>query len=376
MALCVCKCLNVTIEGDKLEDNVDIGKLELTSMEQRDIFFSEKLLSCSLGSLKLQVAQPALVEQRSLGRWTVHSCLACSQPTHAISLDKNGPYALLVCKSNQTTQERVNNLKKSNTYSPVFNLLVPEVTNDIEMKENVDTNNFINSDRNVWLPTQQVIGTLSKQLNQTLQSQLEAVEESVRQFRDQKYAEFEAYRERAQRDHKILASIISKARSNVDRDGWRIDTTIDNGPPSPHLPPLQRRRLSSFKDAKKVSQNIVKTTRNMPPEEDSLDAEDLFDIEGFDSRNNMLSDQDDYDSDQGSNDEGIHISRPRGGGGADVVARSLPMNMPKFPNERPTQRDLDDDEEPQDIAASIKALARSVHGDVFELPRPRFSTQI
>lgn len=41
MALCVCKCLNVTLEGDKIEDNVDIGKLELTSMEQRDIFFSE-----------------------------------------------------------------------------------------------------------------------------------------------------------------------------------------------------------------------------------------------------------------------------------------------------------------------------------------------
>lgn len=41
MALCVCKCLNVTLEADKLEDNVDIGKLELTSMEQRDNFFSE-----------------------------------------------------------------------------------------------------------------------------------------------------------------------------------------------------------------------------------------------------------------------------------------------------------------------------------------------
>ncbi|CAH0668994.1 unnamed protein product [Spodoptera exigua] len=376
MALCVCKCLNVTLEGDKIEDNVDIGKLELTSMEQRDIFFSEKLLSCSLSSLKSQVTQPALVEQRAVGRWTVHSCLACGEATHAISHDKNGPYALLVSKSNQTTQERINSLKKSNNYSPVFNLLVPEVTNDMEMKENVDTNNVINNDRNVWLPTQQVIGTLSKQLNQTLQSQLEAVEESVRQFRDQKYAEFEAYRERAQRDHKILASIISKARNNGDRDSWRIDSTLDNGPPSPHLPPLQRRRLSSFKDAKKVTQNYVKPPRNMQSEEDSLEAEDLFDLEGYDSRNNMLSDQDDYDSDQGSNDEGIHISRPRGGGGVDMIARSLPMNVPKFPNDRPAHRDLDDDEDPQDIAASIKALARSVHGDAYDLPRPRFSTQI
>lgn len=37
--------------------------------------------------------------------------------------------------------------------------------------------------------------------------------------------------------------------------------------------------------------------RNYPPEEDSLDAEELFDLEGMDSRHNMVSDQDDYDSD-------------------------------------------------------------------------------
>lgn len=106
----------------------------------------------------------------------------------------------------QTSLERINSLKKSKNFSPVFNLLVPEVTNDVEMKENVDTNNLIiSSDKKGWMPTHQVIGTLSKQLSLTLQSQLESVEETVRQFRDQKYAEFEAYKERAHRDHKILA---------------------------------------------------------------------------------------------------------------------------------------------------------------------------
>ncbi|CAB3224985.1 unnamed protein product [Arctia plantaginis] len=376
MALCVCKCLNVTLEGDILEDNIDIEKLKLTSTEQRDIFFSEKLLSSPIDSLKTQIAQPALVDRRSVDRWVVHSCLACGQPMHAISHDKNGPYALLLCKVNQTTQERINNLKKSNTYSPVFNLLVPEVTNEFAMKENVDINNFKYNEKNVWLPTQQVITTLSKQLQQTLASQLEAVEEVVTQFREQKYAEFEAYRERAHRDHKILASIINKACSTAERENLRVDTTLDNGPPSPQHPPVLRRRLSSFKDAKKLPQNTIKPKRHMPSEEDSLDPEDLFDIEGTDSHHNMLSDQDDYDSDlEGSNDEGIHITRPRGGG-VEAIARSLPMNMPKFPNERSTHREYDDDEEPQDIAASIKALARSVHGDVFELPRPRFSTQI
>lgn len=41
MALCVCKCLNVMLESEKIEDNVDIGKLDLSAVEQRDIFFSE-----------------------------------------------------------------------------------------------------------------------------------------------------------------------------------------------------------------------------------------------------------------------------------------------------------------------------------------------
>ncbi|KAM3968218.1 uncharacterized protein ACR2FA_006755 isoform 2-T2 [Aphomia sociella] len=374
MALCVCKCLNVNLESDKFEDNVDIEKLELSSTEQRDIFFSEKLLSCPISSLKSNVTQQALLSQRAVGRWTVHFCLACNQSTHAILNDQtNGQNIALICKSTLTTLERVNSLKNSINFSPVFNLLVPEVTNNIDMKENIDTNNRLFNDNKLW-PTQQMIGSLNKQLNQTLQSKLEAVEDSVKQFTDQKYAEYEAYRERAQRDHKILASIVTKARGNVDSDGWRLDTTLDNGPPSPQLPPLQRRRLSSFKDAKKVSQNIVKA-RHFPQEEDSLDAEDLFDLEGMDSRNNMISDHDDYDSDR-SNDEGIHISRRRVSDGVGDIAHSLPIDMPKFPIERATRREFDDDEEPTDIAASIKALARSVHGDVFELPRPRVSSQI
>ncbi|XP_068627780.1 uncharacterized protein PRAS40 [Battus philenor] len=372
MALCVCKCLNVMLESEKIEDNVDIGKLELSSTEQRDIFFSEKLMSSSINTLKTHIAQPALLGHRMVGRWTIESCLACEQTTHAIFQDKT---TILICKSIETTLERVNNLKKSSNFSPVFNLLVPEVTNDIEMKENVDTNNVSIKHNNIYPPTHQAIGTLSKQLSQTLQSQLEAVEETVRQFRDQKYAEFEAYRERAQRDHKILSSIVSKTRRNVENDSWKIDSSLDNGPPSPLLPPQQRRRLSSIKDAKKIPQNIGKTNAQFSHEEDSLDAEDIFDLDGMDSGHNMISDQEDYDSDQGSNDEGIHISRPRGIVPANI-ARSLPINVPNFPMERTPVNEIDDYEEPQDIAASIKALARSVHGDVFELPRPRFSTQI
>ncbi|XP_072941567.1 uncharacterized protein PRAS40 [Epargyreus clarus] len=373
MALCVCKCLNVTLESGKIEEIMDIGKLELSSIEQRDIFFSEDLLTCPASSLKGHIVQTSLVGNRNVGRWTLNTCLACGQTTHGTSQDR--PETVFICKSIQTTPDKVSNLKKSPNFSPVFNLLVPEVTNDIEMKENKDTNNLLVSDKKMFHPSLQVIGTLRKQLTQTLESQLEAIEETVRQFRDQKYAEYEAYRERAQRDHKILSSIVSKAQSNVDNDVWRPDSNVDNGPPSPLLPPQQRRRLSSLKDAKLLTQNAIKSVDHIQHEEDSLDAEDIFDLEGMDSRNNIASDVDDYDSDpEGSNDEGIHISRPRGM--AADIARSLPIKMPQFLTERPTSREIDDYEETQDIAASIRALARSMHGDEFELPRPRFSTQI
>lgn len=82
---------------------------------------------------------------------------------------------------------------------------MPEATNDVEMKENIDTNNQLVIDKNGCSPSLLMIGSLKKQLNQTLQSHLEAIEEAVSQFRDQKYAEYEAYRARAQRDHKILS---------------------------------------------------------------------------------------------------------------------------------------------------------------------------
>ncbi|KOB79480.1 Lobe protein [Operophtera brumata] len=326
MALCACKCLNVKLESDKVEAITDIGKLELTTTEQRDIYFSEKLFSCASNEIKIQVVQPALIGQRFVGNWTVHSCLSCGQTTHAILQDKHRPNICLFNKSLQTTHDHINNLKKANNYSPVFNLLLPEVSSDIEMKENVDTSNLIISEKK-WPRSHQVIGTLSKHMSQTLQSQLEAMEETVRQFRDQKYAEFEA----------------------SDNASWNANGA-QSGPPSPQLPPLQRRRLSSIKDAKKLTHNFVKNNRSLQQEEDSLDTEDLFDLE----------------------------ARPRGGGGHADIARSLPMNIARFPNDRSNVRELDEDdyEEPQDIAASIKALARSVHGDVFELPRPRFSTQI
>lgn len=96
--------------------------------------------------------------------------------------------------------------------------------------------------------------------------------------------------------------------------------------------------------------------------------------------------------------DGIAISRPCCRPKSLNIAQSLPVSVPTLSDRTSVEDDYDEVgylERPifgsylidffkfqytnaDDIAASIKALAKSVHGDaVFgELPRPRFSTQI
>lgn len=115
----------------------------------------------------------------------------------------------------------------------------------------------------------------------------------------------------------------------------------------------------------------------------SLDTEGLFDLEGMEEMpvESLHSEEETDTDDSGSHDEGIHI--PKGRGMHNNLAKSLPVNVPTFlPQTKKLSDERDDERLPQDpvdIAASIKALAKSVHGDadVFgDLPRPRFSTQI
>lgn len=121
--------------------------------------------------------------------------------------------------------------------------------------------------------------------------------------------------------------------------------------------------------------------RNTPS--DSYDSEGLFDLEGMEENPAeafQSGEESDTDiSDSGSHDEGIHIPRQRV---TPQVAKSVPMNVPMYaPNNRDGDEGEDDRplQDPMDIAASIKALAKSLHGDanVFgDLPRPRFSTEL
>lgn len=123
----------------------------------------------------------------------------------------------------------------------------------------------------------------------------------------------------------------------------------------------------------------------------SFESDCMFDIDGMENDksplSNTLSDEEELgfdDSTGNNNEDGIYIpSRHSLGRQSSSIAKSCPISMPQVMTQfRANEEDYDEmAEDNVDIAASIKALARSVHGDtVFgDLPRPqvqRFSTQI
>lgn len=122
----------------------------------------------------------------------------------------------------------------------------------------------------------------------------------------------------------------------------------------------------------------------------SYESDCMFDIDGMENdnspRSNTFSDEEDIGFDESignNNEDGMYIPSRQLGAKNSSIARSLPISMPQLMTQfRSNEEDFEEmNEDNVDIAASIKALARSVHGDtVFgDLPRPqvqRFNTQI
>uniref|UniRef100_A0A182Y1T7 Uncharacterized protein n=1 Tax=Anopheles stephensi TaxID=30069 RepID=A0A182Y1T7_ANOST len=134
------------------------------------------------------------------------------------------------------------------------------------------------------------------------------------------------------------------------------------------------------------------TIHQRPQQQMMFDSDCLFDIDGMENDKtpppDAISDEEpsDYDEIPDNNNRtegGIVIPRHQYGRQTSSIAKSLPISMPKkMAPFRANEDDLDEmAEDTVDIAASIKALAKSVHGEaVFgDLPRrqiQKFTSQI
>uniref|UniRef100_A0A182TJY6 Uncharacterized protein n=1 Tax=Anopheles melas TaxID=34690 RepID=A0A182TJY6_9DIPT len=141
--------------------------------------------------------------------------------------------------------------------------------------------------------------------------------------------------------------------------------------------------------AHRYNSNSVNHQRSQPM---MFDSDCLFDIDGMENDKTPppddISDEEECDyndtSDNNNRSEGgMFIPRHQYGRQSSSIAKSLPISMPKMMTPfRANEDDLDEMvEDAVDIAASIKAIAKSVHGEaVFgDLPRrqiQKFTSQI
>ncbi|CAK9825168.1 hypothetical protein ANTRET_LOCUS3233 [Anthophora retusa] len=404
-----CKCLNVSIKSRGTElQKVNINDIELTPEEQNDGFFHQKLATVSeLDGITKE--QPGLVEIRNVGSWVIHRCYNCSMYTHAVHRDY-GAALVLINTDIVTSPEEINKLRSNPDYSSVFRIIIAHNTLD-ELDYLQQPTKFSVSQ----LPNnvQVALGALQQQLEEAVQRESAEIENKIRAFTAEQYQLLEQFRDRAHNEHRLLTRLICKGEETT-----RLTNNIETPPTTP----------DSFTTSLTTSTaNTVNTTSQVVPNETkiitgpnvkheagakyspnplvngsvdkkerlyiytkeatSFDTEALFPLEGMEDSLNtdqVQSSEEGSDTDDSGQDEGIHM--PRGQrGGHPTLAKSLPVSVPSFPSfVRRTVQDQDDDQlsrdphDPHNIRASIKALAKSVHGDtVFgDLPRPRFSTQI
>lgn len=385
--------------------------IELTDLERADAFFREDLATVS--ELKnITKEQPGLMEIRNVGSWIIHRCYNCSMYTHAVHREY-GAALVLVNNNILLSSEDINKLKFNPDYSPVFRIVINHSLEDLDDYLQ-QPNKFSVSQ----LPStvQMALDGLQRQLEEAVQRQTTAIENKIRAFTAEQYQLLEQFRERAHNEHRLLSKLVckgeetNKVTNNIETppttpDGFKNtlttsaattvnpksniifnDTEVSSGP--------YVKQETTIKDSSKSNINNESSRKKDPlyicnKESASFDTEALFPFEGIEDidaagQQLMWSSEEGSDTDDSSQNEGIHM--PRGQRDShSTLAKSLPVTVPVFPSiVRRTVQDQDDDQlptdplDPHNIRASIKALAKSVHGDtVFgDLPRPRFSTQI
>lgn len=375
-----CKCLNVVI--DSKSETIEEGGNHLDDGTSNHLFFNEDVGSVELAGISKE--QGVLVEVHNIGSWIVHRCLNCGMYTHA--LDTSNTVNILVNRKLITDPNEIAALRNSENFSPVFHIVINSSDEDSVASKAAASRSTPGAT------------ALHQQLAEWIQRESALTEEKVRKYSDEQYAALELLRTHAHLDHCVLVRLLNGSAEtsaldklaaapqvttasftavNVANSNSFTSTPIKSSVPfTVGTPNDSTKTLTQQMNKARLPVRSFSALMRKP----SVDAEGLFPLEGMDdtSPDTFHSDEDLTDTDDsGSHDEGIHIPRRVG---SFTYAKSLPVDVPVFVHDRGGFEDSHEmsPQEPMDIAASIKALAKSVHGDtVFgDLPRPRFSSQI
>ncbi|XP_045482977.1 uncharacterized protein LOC123687164 [Harmonia axyridis] len=369
-----CKCLNVIIESELDFCEVEIDRLELTKEESEDKFFQNDNLRQVEKLDNISKSLPGLVETREVGSWIIHYCINCQVHTHAIH-KKKGASCVIVHPS-LLTEEEVKRLRHSGNFSKAYNIVV-------------DVEKFIDDNDDIFYPSEMdsLMAGIKQNATEALKKEAALIEERIKKYTEEQYLMLDLLRERLSSEEQTLMRIVlahfTQTSNKDDKNSYKFLRTHDE------VVPQISKKYSDRASSQAMGMSAMSPKKQKKAILETNEFDDMmFPFDGLDDKpsdNEEFGDVDSSDIEEATKEIDRYQSRVRSS--SIKIAKSLPMDIPAFlkPKKSHTvdfDTDEDDDSIPKnsniDIAASIKKLAKSVHGsEIFgDLPRPRFSTQL
>ncbi|KAG8198527.1 hypothetical protein JTE90_026430 [Oedothorax gibbosus] len=392
MILIVCSCLNVQIHGKGTSCVLeDASCLDIPENVSQDSFFESQIYRISLDLAGITMSQKMLCKVRNIENWSVTTCSCCMMDVFAKKQDNEE--MVIVSSKAETSSTFITSSMNSERYSPLFKLLLPEI-NDNFIQNNIGIE-FHN--RNVDLS----IELVQNQVSNYLKEEQKAMEEKIRQFTEQQQGMYTNLLQKVRKNKQAMIYLMIQC--NEGQIPIENETSLESSVGSPPLlksanessastdSAFDRSDASELPFSETISQlnhRPLRRAMSIPAQYNkkekielrhapvSIDIGGVFDMEDFDLEiplsENSDNDNNSYDSE---NDQPIEVVDKRRSE-QPCCASSLPMTIPTFP--RFTRSVLEEDEDdikdpnpmnPEDIAASMRALACSTMLKIQELDR-------
>lgn len=359
MSLFTCSCLNIKIackSKPSFQNNEDLWK---TKYE----FFSQSLGQAANAEVKKEHSY--LVHKLAVGEWTVNRCLNCGVETHATSQLSS---VVLLSPQLQCDPVITERLMQSPDFSCVFNIVLHGQKSTISSQDMPDP-----SSPN-YESLQKELSHVQDQINVFLLQEEEKMEKRIRQFEEEERTRFQTLQSNVQTEKKKMMNLILQ----TERQMKSVTEHIDNSSPltskSSKKTPLTRVKSSPNKRLHSVDEYEQAPESEMFLLEDSSPSHD----EPFYS-----SEEEEEEEDTSRRSSTTPMKSGRFQKKPLQYSSSVPIMVPRWgvSGNKDSGDESDEDPTPSDpneMAASMQALARSITNDermIFgDRPRPRLNT--
>lgn len=368
MVVITCNCLNVKLSS-KQNPNTAVFDFLTDSGSENTPFYPNKVLLVEVIDPGITIEQDYLVHRQQIGEWLVHSCLNCGLDVYAT---KPRSSRLLINQKVQYDPAVIDRLHHHPNYSDVFELVLPEKDTPFQTIPDRSSGQFES--------LQGEINMVQEQLTNYIIQEETEMENRIKQYEEEQRILFQQLQEKVRKDKKKMISVLleaQKMKSVGDNTGSKnVSKTPERLKPKGMM--SQKTALSRAKSTP------VPRGQSLEDYDQNDDGMFMFDGGDIDSEEQFYHSEDESESEEGS-ERGEREAPSTVKKNKLIYSASVPISVPTWcPGIRETVdiEEFDEDgslpTDPEQIAASMQALAQSIHNDeryIFgERPRPRLNT--